>query len=153
MSDDNLQKLFARTWVNNQKPSIQQAVAWVNWCFHQHGKTKLPSLQHLFPKTTNFLGSIKKSTKWRKHVKKGARSLTHHEVKAIANVPIRGDDNRIILPWLRDKLITLTEIHIGYHPVDVERMTLENLEDIPMHRNRETGSIQPLMKIINIKTK
>lgn len=110
-------------------------------------------MKHIYRATNNFLGNIKKENKWRKHVATGARSLNHVEVKAIAQSTIRGKDGRVVLPWLRDKLITMTEIHIGYHPVDVFRMSLANLEDVPTHRNRESGCIQPLMKIVNIKTK
>ena len=152
LTDANLHTLFSRIWVLNNKPSIKQAIAYVNWCLYKYKQNKMLNQRNKFGMTLNFIGSIKKTKKWTDHLPEGARSLTEAEVRGLGSSPVKNEKGEVVLQWVRDKLIAMTEIHAGYHPADVHRMTTDNLKFFPNHKDRR-GWKKPYVGIVGLKTK
>lgn len=153
LRDQHFENFLAYVWAKNASPnSMKQAVAYLNFCLRQNGYPNISKQPSLWNKTVNFYKSIQKKPRWRNYVStKKARSLTVNNVRGLATSPIR-TDGTIQIGWLRDKCISNTFIHMGYHPADTFRMKKENIHDDP-HNTDFQGFSKPRMKVVNFKTK
>ena len=153
LTDDHFENFFARIWATLQKPAIEQARSFLNWALKENGLPAMTYRKHIYRKTHNFIENIKKENKWRHYQKtKAAKALPKEVVQQLMTSPIRNDDGEIQLDWLRDKVISGTFIHCGYHPADTARMKLGKLEDMPENRDLN-GYHRPIIKINIKKTK
>ena len=129
------------------------ALSWINWATTTNQLPKITKeYRHRWLESCDLVQSIKKSKRWRDYVARGANSLNEQEMKGLATSPIRSPDGRIVKSWLRDKVCSMLMCRKGFHPIDVTRVKLENIELNPNHHN-QNGHHQPFLKINGHKTK
>ena len=58
LNDDNVRRFFCLSWMRGNKPTMKQALAWVNWSLKNLGEPNLKFQKHNFIQSAIFYKSI-----------------------------------------------------------------------------------------------
>jgi len=133
ITNENMEEFFVQCWEDGSKPNVTQGHRYINHILTHHGRPPLNKHhRQQYASVLDVLKGLEREDKWRDHRSQGADPLPRETVKKILLAKVHGDDGKIDLRKLRNKVLASALILCGWHPKDAWRIkdkNVVNLED------------------------
>ena len=139
ITNENMEVFLATCWECGNKPNVLQGKKYLNHILTSHGRPNVNrDHRQEYASVLDFLNGLRQEERWQDWATEGAEPLTQEMTKKILRSTIFNLDGSVNMLKLRNKVIALCLLTMGWRPADVKRVKDINVIDLPHFRDRDT---------------